>query len=64
MATTFYITAGLPAIDWLESPPSGDNQFYITAGLAAGDYEGRTMPDIKQVPRNKIMNFVKIKHEF
>ena len=35
----FYITAGLPAIDSEDSPPSGDNQFFITAGLPANDYE-------------------------
>lgn len=38
MATTFYITAGLPAIDSVGSPPAGDNQFFITAGLVANDY--------------------------
>lgn len=39
MANEFYITAGLPAIDSEDSPPSGDNQFFITAGLPANDYE-------------------------
>lgn len=38
MASTFYITAGLPAIDSADSPPSGDNKFFITAGLVANDY--------------------------
>jgi len=39
MANEFHITAGLPAIDSEDSPPSGDNQFFITAGLPANDYE-------------------------
>ena len=34
----FYITSGLPAIDYLDSPPSGDNKYFITAGLIADDY--------------------------
>jgi len=38
MASTFYITAGLTAIDNADSPPSGDNKFFITAGLVANDY--------------------------
>lgn len=38
MAITFYITAGLPAIDYDDSPPTGDNIFLITAGLPANDY--------------------------
>jgi hypothetical protein len=49
MANEFYITAGLPAVDSEDSPPSGDNQFFITAGLTAGDYEsagGSAVPKI------------------
>ncbi len=38
MANTFYITAGLTAIDYAVSPPTGDNIFLITAGLVANDY--------------------------
>lgn len=38
MASTFYITAGLTAIDSADSPPAGDNQFFMTAGLTANDY--------------------------
>lgn len=38
MANEFYITAGLPATDISDSPPTGDNQFMITAGLPANDY--------------------------
>ena len=44
MASTFYITAGLTAIDSVDSPPSGDNwgsKFFITAGLVANDYQAR-----------------------
>jgi hypothetical protein len=38
MANEFYITAGLIAIDYNDSPPAGDNIFLITAGLVANDY--------------------------
>ncbi len=38
MANEFYITAGLIAIDYNDSPPTGDNIFLITAGLVANDY--------------------------
>ena len=38
MSATYYITAGLPAIDSEDSPPSGDNIYFITAGLPANDY--------------------------
>lgn len=34
-ATTFEITAGLPAYD--KGTPSGDNQFFMTAGMPAAD---------------------------
>ena len=37
-----YITAGLPAIDYDDSPPTGDNVFLITAGLVANDYTPAT----------------------
>jgi len=37
MANEFYITAGLPAIDYDNDPPAS-NAFYITAGLVANDY--------------------------
>jgi len=36
MASTFYITAGLPAQD--NDLDRGTNAFYITAGLVANDY--------------------------
>ncbi len=38
MASTFYITAGLVAVDSAGSPPAVDNSFYMTAGLVANDY--------------------------
>lgn len=39
MATTAYITAGLPALDSAESLPTDDQtRAYITAGLPANDY--------------------------
>lgn len=39
MATTFYITAGLPALDSVGSLPTDDiTRTYITAGLDANDY--------------------------
>lgn len=37
MATTFYITAGLPAQDSAATQPTVTT-FYITAGLPANDY--------------------------
>lgn len=38
MAHTYYLTAGLPAIDYNDSPPSGDHVYLMTAGLVANDY--------------------------
>lgn len=38
MANEFYITAGLPAIDYNDIGSVGTNAFYITAGLVANDY--------------------------
>ena len=38
MANEYYITAGLPAIDYNDNPPAVANSFYITAGLVANDY--------------------------
>ena len=37
MANEYYITAGLPAIDSADYPPSGENKCFITAGLVADD---------------------------
>jgi hypothetical protein len=38
MANEFYITAGLPAIDYNDIGSVGTNAFFITAGLVANDY--------------------------
>jgi len=38
MANEFYITAGLPAIDYNDIATVATNAFYITAGLPANDY--------------------------
>lgn len=38
MSNEFYITAGLPAIDYNDIGSVGTNAFYITAGLVANDY--------------------------
>lgn len=38
MANEFYITAGLPAIDYADIATVATNAFYITAGLPANDY--------------------------
>lgn len=38
MANEYYITAGLPAIDYNDIGSVGTNAFYITAGLVANDY--------------------------
>lgn len=37
MATTFYLTSGLGAIDYGDIAAIGSNTFYITAGLPADD---------------------------
>jgi len=40
MATTVYITAGLPALDSAGTPETDDkSRAYVTAGLPANDYE-------------------------
>jgi len=52
MTNEFYITAGLPTIDYNDSPPTGDNIFLITAGLVANDYTpagGLSIPVAKHV---------------